>query len=241
MSPVLALALQALQHDMSALDRVAHHLSHAHATGWRRAVATVEAAASDAPAPGARLAGHLVLLDERPGALRATGQPLDLALSGAGWFEIQGPEGVVHTRRGDFRLDGQGRLVTQQGHPVLGTAGEIRLAASNIAVDPQGRVYDADQPGRQPAQALAQLRIVRFEPGTPAVRGTDGLLQFAAAPSELPEPQVRQGWLEGSNVVPAHEMLQLMQLLRHAQAVQKVAGAWDDVLGAAIRRLGDPT
>ncbi len=236
MTPVLALSLQALQHDMALLDRAATHLAHAQATGWRRAVAVVQAQPTGDTGAGD---GERLRIDARPGVLRPTGQALDLAIGGAGWFEVQGPQGPAYTRRGDFRLDGQGRLVTAQGHAVLGTSGEIRLTGSSAAIDAQGHVFDADQPGRTPADAVARLRIVQFEPQATATRGPDSLLHFEGSGTEAADPQVRQGWLEGSNVQPMHEMLQLMQVLRHAQTVQRVASGWDETLGAAIRRLGE--
>lgn len=239
MSPVLAATLQSLQLDASRLERVASNLANAQMPGWRRAVEATGfsrqvLAAQGQDAPAASQVAPL-RLDPRPGALRATGQPLDLALSGAGWFAVQGPDGLAYTRRGDFHLDAQGRLVTAQGHTVLGLAGEIVLAGRSPVIDAQGRVTEPGEPGR----VVAQLRVVSFAQDATAQRLPDGLVRFAATPQDVAQPQVRQGWLENANVAPAHEMLQLMQVLRHAESLQKVATGWDELQAGAIRRLGE--
>ena len=65
--------------------------------------------------------------DFSAGALRKTGRPFDLALSGNGFFCVRTPDGVMYTRRGDFTVDADELLVTQEGFPVLGKGGEIRI------------------------------------------------------------------------------------------------------------------
>ena len=68
------------------------------------------------------------VIDRRPGILKSTSEALHLALEGPGFFVVELPDGAGEalTRRGDFRLDSVGRLVTQQGHPVLGDNGVVR-------------------------------------------------------------------------------------------------------------------
>ena len=69
--------------------------------------------------------------DFSPGFLRQTGNPFDLALNGKGFFSVQSPDGELYTRRGNFSLSPEGILVTQEGWPVMGDGGEIRVAGGN--------------------------------------------------------------------------------------------------------------
>jgi flagellar basal-body rod protein FlgG len=186
----------------------------------------------------------LVQADLRPGTLRATGQKLDLALSGSGWFEVRTAQGTAYTRQGNFRLDAQGRIVTQAGDAVIGLGGEIQLAGDAPVIDAQGRVFDtaADVAvplaGRTP---VGQLKLVQFEGSGPLRRLEGGLVLPAGEPVLAPEgsAEIRQGFLENANVSQVREMVELLQTLRHMESLQKVALGYDEMLGTTIRRLGE--
>lgn len=231
MHPVLSLALHGMQADMARLDRVAMNLANAQTAGFKRELAL---AAPFAQRIDAAASAPVVQLDVRPGALRATGRSLDLALAGPGWFEVMTEHGPAYTRQGEFRLDARGRLVTAQGHPVLGTAGEIQLMQTAAVIDARGRVFDGSVQAGDP---IAQLKLVLLDPGAPMQRLGNGLVTGAVAGPAAAE--VRQGHLEGSNVNPMHEMVQLLQTLRHFESMQKVAVGYDEMLATAIRRLGE--
>lgn len=258
MSEVLAIALASMHQDMGQADRIAQNLANVSTPGYRRAVAAARpfaeaidaAAASRSPvvvgsaAPGVQEApGALqVLVDGRPGTLRMTGQPLDLALEGEGYFEVATPSGPAYTRQGSFALDGQGRLVTASGHAVMGTGGEIRLTTRTPAIDANGKISEPDAmssfstPG-----SVAQLRVVRFAKDAELRQLGDGLLaptQGAVAGADS-GTLVRQGALENSNVSSLQEMIQLMQTVRHFESMQKVVQGYDDLLSTSIRKLGD--
>lgn len=248
MNEILALTLHSLHQDMAKVDRVAFNLANAQTTGYKREVLLdvpfarrVEAAAGQAAGAPATT----VHVDQKPGTLKATGQSLDVALAGPGWFEVMTPEGVAYTRQGNFRLDAQGRLVTQQGHPVMGVGGEIQLPHGGPVIDAEGRVFEGALPGSVPArphaEAVAQLKIVRFDAQAPVRRLGDGLVTVAGETSLVAagEADVRQGFLENSNVSSMHEMVQLMQSMRHFETMQKVALGYDEMLGTAVRKLGE--
>lgn len=250
MNEILAITLQSMQHDMAKVDRVGLNLANAQTVGYKREViaaapfaqrlaqAAEQAGAAATPAPSTHI-------DQRAGTLKATGQSLDLALAGPGWFEVQTGDGPAYTRQGDFRLDAQGRLVTQQGQPVMGLSGEIQLPHGYPVIDAQGRVFEGTLPGGAPpaggAQPVAQLKIVRFEDNAPVERIGQGLVtvrgEALAASGGLAE--VRQGYLENSNVSSMQEMVQMIQTLRHFESMQKTALGYDEMLGTAIRKLGD--
>jgi flagellar basal-body rod protein FlgG len=246
MNPVLAVALQSMQSDMARMDQVAMNLANAQTVGYKRDVLAATPfsqllAPGDLAVTGTPATRHM---DRRPGALKPTGQALDLALAGPGWFEVRTEEGLAYTRQGDFRSDAQGRLVTARGHPVLGTAGEIRLPPGVPVIDAEGRVYEGGGAGAAAArlrgEAVAQIKVVQFDPAAVPLRRGDGLVSFG--PEARPvdgHAELRQGFLEGSNVSSMQEMVQLLQTVRHFESLQKVAVGYDEMLGNAVRKLGD--
>ncbi|MDM0122182.1 flagellar hook-basal body protein [Variovorax arabinosiphilus] len=258
MSDVLAISLHGMQQEMARVQRISMNMANATTPGYKRDVAyalplggdfaaTVDALQNDgisrraARFSGAGVDGLVVRSDTRPSTLRTTGQSLDVALSSTGYFEVATDDGPAYTRQGNWSLDARGRLVTAQGHPVMGQGGEIVLTRPNPVIDAAGRVFEAN--GRDGAEAVpvAQLKVVQFE-GLRALRPLgNGLVHADQPPSQLPDGdvQVRQGFLENSNVNSMHEMVQLIQSMRHFESMQKVALGYDDMLGSAIRKLGD--
>ncbi|GAB3771707.1 flagellar basal-body rod protein FlgF [Ramlibacter monticola] len=251
MNEILSLVLGSMHADLARLDHVAMNLANVQTPGFKREVgltlpfaARVDRGvqqgllAGDGVAPESLRALHV---DARPGTLKSTGQALDLALAGPGWFEVRTESGAAYTRQGNFRLDARGRIVTPQGHPVMGAGGEIQLVQGKPVIDASGRVFEGDAgPGAQP---VGQLRIVQFEPSVRVERLGDGLLLLHGEAAAAPEgsTRVEQGFLENSNVAPMHEMVQLLQSVRHLETMQKVAMGYDEMLGTSIRRLGEPS
>jgi flagellar basal-body rod protein FlgF len=254
MNEILSLVLASIQGDMARLDRVAMNLANVQTAGYKRQLSlslpfaarigstgAPEASLATAPAVAALPTTHT---DQRAGTLRSTGQPLDVALSGPGWFEVSTAQGTAYTRQGNFRLDARGRIVTQGGDPVMGVSGEIQLAQGAPAIDAAGRVFEAAAAGSKTSTPpLAQLRIVQFDPAAPVEPLGDGLVLVHGDAALAPEgsTSVQQGFLENSNVSHMQEMVQLLQSLRHLESLQKVALGYDEMLGTSIRRLGEGT
>jgi len=257
MTDILAISLHAMQHDMSRLERISMNMANAATPGYKREVAVslplssggftdamkaVDASPAAATAAPTVLPGALVVrTDLRPGMLRSTGRPLDVALGGAGFFEVSTEAGPAYTRQGTWQLDARGRLVTAQGHPVMGLGGEIILSHSRPRIDGTGQVFDTAMDGRADAPPVAQLKVVQFDGLGDLERMGDGLLRTSAQPTLLVggDVQVQQGLLENSNVSPMHEMVRLIQSMRHFESMQKVVLGYDDMIGAAVRKLGE--
>lgn len=256
MQEVLALALQSMQTDMQRLDRIGTNLANALTPGYQREVSATRPVASFASLVGsgprtvadgvgpsrAPLTSLLVQTDTRPGSLRSTGQAFDVAIAGPGFFEVATPQGPAYTRQGDFRLDGQGRLVTALGHPVMGRGGEIYPGTAQPRIDAAGNFLPAEgTSGPGSAIPLAQLRIVQPDGADRMAHAGDGLMRAEGAVALVPdaEVQVRQGYLENSNVSSMQEMVQLVQTMRHFESMQKVALGYDEMTGQAIRKLGE--
>lgn len=237
MDNILAAVLGSMHLDMARVERVSMNIANAQTAAFKREGV---APAQFGQRVQAQASAMAMYTDERPGTLRNTGQSLDFALASPGWFEVTTPSGAAYTRAGSFRTDAGGRLVTQQGHTVSGVAGEIVLPHGAPTVDGAGRVFEGPT-ARQGATPLAQLKVVRFAPGAQIQKLGDGLIRVQGTPVAAGEDtvQVRQGFLENSNVNPLEEMVRLMEALRHVETLQKVALGYDELLGNAIRKLGD--
>jgi len=235
--------------DAESLRAISQNVANSQTPAYRREIAlartafdelaasgSVEALAASALA-GAGSEGSPLLLgsaiDVRPGTLQATGEPLNLAIEGAGFFVLGTAEGELLTRRGDFRLDALGRLVTAAGHPVMGTNGPIQVGAGRASVSADGTVRVADA-------AVDRIRIVDVPEGASLHAAGDGAFLLAAGeqPFDSSAATVRQGYLETSNVQSVNEMIALMETMRHFETAQRFIRGYDDMVGQAITTLG---
>jgi flagellar basal-body rod protein FlgG len=152
--------------------------------------------------------------DFAPKALRETGEPLDLAIEGPGFFAVQTPAGVRYTRNGQFSADAQGRLITALGQPVLGTGGGP-VTVTDGRVDPN-------------AVRVVQLASARKE-------GDD---LVAGAPAGGTGGRVRAGALESSGADATRAMVDMIASMRAFEAGQKVIQTIDSTLEKAANRVG---
>lgn len=238
---VLSAVLASMHADMARVERVGMNIANAHTVGYKRDVLTNASF-------GARVESALsVHTDLRPGVLKPTGQDLDVALAGPGWFEVLTPEGIAYTRQGQFQRDAEGKLVTRQGHPVMGTGGTVHLEGAATRIDAAGRIFqhggNAASEGLGAGNPVGQLKVVQFAPGASLRKIGDGLVlvQGDRVPAAEGDAKVQQGFLEQSNVNHMQEMVRLIESVRHLETLQKVALAYDEMLAGSIRRLGEPT
>jgi flagellar basal-body rod protein FlgG len=174
-----------------------------------------------------------VAVDMQQSTLKSTGDPLNVALDGAGFFMVQTAHGPALTRRGDFHLTGDGTLVSFGGDAVLGQKGVIQIGSGKPAISVDGSVSIG-------GAVVDQLRVVNVSDKAHIESLGDGT--YRASMSDIEErdirPSVRQGFLEGSNVAPVNEMIQLMETVRRFETEQKFARAYDGMLEKAISELG---
>ncbi|HEX3662631.1 MAG TPA: flagellar hook basal-body protein [Acidobacteriaceae bacterium] len=164
-------------------------------------------------------------LDMGQGALTPTGNPLDLAVEGGGFFAIQTPQGVRYTRDGQFQRAQDGTLTDPTGDPVLDARGQaIRTPAGNIAVGEDGAVSVNG--------ALAgRIALVTF--ASPASLSAEGANRYAAVNGAKPAPAtgtIRQGALEASNQDVIEGSLQLVLMQRQAEMMQKAVSMFNNDL-----------
>ena len=195
-------------------------------TAFQRLLYRVEGTASQPI--GMLSAGALLTTtytDLQPGPLMRTGNPLDVAIEGEGYFAVRTPVGVRYTRGGAFALNAEGLLTTREGFPVLGTHGEIRVPRSaTLQIGEDGAV-------RIDGKEADRLLIVQG-----ALRkDADGWLVGNATP--LTNPRLAIGALEGSNVNIVREMVEMIEHLRAYETHQKSIQAQDETLARAINEI----
>lgn len=161
--------------------------------------------------------------DFSPGSLRATGNPLDLAVQGDGFFAVQTPDGVRYTRVGRFQLDANGTLVTSQGYPVLGGGGPITLDPDdgpvNVAED--GSISTDRAIGGQQQVIAGKLDLVDFADRGKLTPAQDNLFDPNGQQPTEATGKIAQGMLEESNVRPIIEMTNLIEVTRNYQSMQR--------------------
>ena len=174
------------------------------------------------------------VIDFSQGAIRQTGNPLDVAINGNGFFSIQTPNGVQYTRQGNFTLDRNGVLISPDGYPVLGEGGEITLEAGTVEIDLQGGVYlDGDEVGR--------LQITDFSNSETLKKAGNG--RFVGSDDttvgERPDnTTLSQGYLETANVNPVRAMTEMIETSRAFEAYQKVIQSADEATSTSINDVG---
>jgi len=227
-------------------DVISANLAGISVPGYRRDIPVVTAftrvlqhtagrAAAGRPSGGVLLLAPETRLDLRPGVLRATGAPLDVALDGPGYFCVQTPTGEAYTRGGAFGLDPSGLLITSAGHPLLGQTGAIRISGTEVEFLENGDVL-------VDGARVDRLKLADFSPGTLMRKLGGGLLRpgrgsLALAPTAV-SGSVRQGHLEESNVNAISELTTMIAALRAFEASQRALQAADRTLDKAINEIG---
>lgn len=170
--------------------------------------------------------------DMSPGAIMQTGNPLDVALEGEGFFAVQTPAGERWTRSGAFQVDSEGLLVNLDGYPVMGDGGEIRFDSNetDVMIDSNGAVSTN-------VGTKGHIRIVEFASPQELAREGDNLYSGG---TPLPNQHTRavQGAIEKSNVSGVGQMTEMIRVQRAYQSLASMMERQDDVRTQAIKRLG---
>ena len=179
--------------------------------------------------------------DQSQGSLTTTGRPLDVAVQGAGFIAVQGPNGEeAYTRNGDLHVTPDGLLVTSTGQMVLGDNGPISMPPSaSIKIADDGTV--SVLPLGQPAESLAAIGRIKLVDPSPnsLVPETGGLFQLAAGGSAPADASVKlaSGVLESSNVDLASAMVNMIDLARNFELQVKAMKNADDNASASAQLL----
>ena len=188
-------------------------------------------------------------IDFEQGGMRQTGNPLDLAINGDGFFKIMTPDGVRYTRAGNFSLSSGGQIVDTSGNPLLGEGGELTVPpGSKVVIDSAGNVSAS-------GQVVGRITLARFD--DPQALEKEGGSRFRlaedAAAQELPveagapgengagmQASISQGFLEEANVGIVPEMVRMIETQRTFQAYQKVMQGEQELDRKLMTSMGRP-
>ncbi len=158
--------------------------------------------------------------DLSEGPMVGTQSPLDLAISGQGYFVVDTPDGERYTRHGVFQLDDRGQIVTTEGNPLLNSGGApitMPLDTSTITITRDGTV-SAD------AQEIGKIKLVSFENPQALSKVGSGLYEaIDQSPTTDPNSEILQGMVENSNVKGVVEMTRMVDTVRSYQAAANLA------------------
>lgn len=236
----IATAASGMLPSLKRQEVIANNLANAQTAGFKRDRLFVERLneAQEAMVQGAQDWGATnqvgLVIDFAPGSLNRTGNAMDVAISGDGFFAVQTPDGERYTRNGHFSVDTDGTLQSVDGHAVLGDNGVIRLPAGEVTINTDGQI---SVDGR----LVDTLRIVRFDDPRVLVRGGSTIFEIGiptVAPQDDNQSAIRQGFLEHSNVNTIEEMVNMITTFRFYEADQKAIQMQDQVQGRVVNELG---
>ena len=235
---------------MNALERwqdaVAQNITSSQVTGYKKRTVDFAATLMGEMSPG----GKTPIGDGQPGSfptaiygisykqgeVSPTKRPLDLALQGPGFFVMQAPDGSrTYTRDGELSIRNDRTLISASGAEILSDANSPIQTLPNgnpITINADGTVYQG------PAR-LGKIKVVKFDDNSRLIPvGTGGFIAPGQDPVTVEKPDVMQGYLEGSNVSPLREMVDLVMISRAYEANQKLIQSRDGTFEKALEKLG---
>ncbi len=178
-----------------------------------------------------------MLTDFSQGSLTQTDNPLDVAISGKGFFVVNTTEGQALTRNGHFLADSNGALITGDGDYVMGNSGQIfvtndGVGSGKVDITQTGEVYVNNE-------FKGKLRIVDVEDGNQLSKSGGSLFMApAGAIQDVETPTILQGNLEEANVNPVTELVDLIQIQRQFESSQKAIKAINQALTKSANEVG---
>ena len=157
----------------------------------------------------------------------STGNPLDLAIDGDGFFALENDR---YTRNGNFRISNDGYLATQDNIKVLGDGGAISVEGSKIDISISGEVFVDEI-------SVGNIKVVDFE-NRKNLQRVEGGYFYSREPGQEVEANINQGYLESSNVDVIREMVQMVTSLREFESYQKMIHALDEATAKTINEMG---
>jgi flagellar basal-body rod protein FlgF len=241
MDALTAAAASGIRARIESLDMLANNLANESAAGYKADQEAYDLYVSPEAADSPEGTNPAILpvvqnrwTDFAQGALLPTGNSMDLALSGKGFFVASTPTGPVYTRGGSLRFSRTGQLETLDGYGIQGNDGNPILLDSSktIEVLPDGSVL-------QDGQQISQIAVVDFDdPKALSKRGGNYFRSVStAAPAPASQAEVRQGQLEKANSDSAHSASRLVTILRQFEALQKALTIGADMNRRAVEEV----
>ncbi len=246
-------AASGMEAQQLSVDTIANNLANVNTTGYRRAKVafqdlfyeTLRAGGLSPVGPVQVGHGVIAAVGQRSfqqGAIEPTGNPLDLAIEGQGFFVVSSGETTAYTRDGNFRLNAEGIIVTSGGYQLQDEGGgELQIPdnATDISIGPDGTITAREADGT--IQTVGQIQLVRFvNPGGLEAIGNN-LFRETEASGQVEEGTpasegfgtICQEFLERSNVSVVEEMVSLIVAQRAYELNSKAVQSADEMLGLA--------
>ena len=209
---------------MQSLDMLANNLANASTDGYKldrefySTYIAPEIGDESESSSGAMPVIQKPWVDFSQGTLQNTGHPLDVAISGSGFFGLNGPSGPLYTRNGSFKQSNTGTLTSAEGYPVRLAGGGTAQLSPNVPLE-----IDSTGELRQDGKSLGRLELTDFQ-DTGELTKT-GATSFKASAKARATPaanaQVHQNTVENSNVTVSEAAVRLVTLMRHYESLQK--------------------
>lgn len=224
----IASAASALRYWERRQEVAANNLANANTDGFKAERVFALLGGDDAVLPAART-------DWREGTLTPSNNPLDVAIRGRDFFVVQTKDGERFSRGGSWQVNAGGFLADAAGHEVLGEKGPIRIAGHDVTIDRTGRVAVDDV-------WVDRLRVETTDPAATLTHEAGGLFvpHTSRRAVDVSTRDVRQRHLEGSNVQPINELVDMISIQRNYAFVQKGLSALDDVRATIANQLAKP-
>lgn len=223
-------AARSLDHKMKNIDVIANNLANLNTTGFKREIPFSEIINSMGDSQIVKLT------NQEQGDIVQTSNPLDLAISGKGFFAVRNADGVTElTRNGKFNISDEGFLVDAVGNKVLGTEGFIQLEEtmssknSSIVISKNGEIKVDDK-------LVGNILVLNVNDSSNLTRSGNSTFElngqeaFAAQEGDY---ALSQGYLEQANTNPIVEMEAMIQLNKEYESAQKIIAGLDQSLGHA--------
>lgn len=232
----IALSRQsALRREMAV---VANNVANMNTTGFKREMMVYQAFTEKVPFTAKMdfVIDQGTATDHAQGGLQVTHNTFDMAINGPGYFQVDNGDALHYTRNGTFTLDGNNRLVTQQGYPVLDTQGNpivIPGGQTDLTISQDGLIRLGNDP-------VGRLGVYEFDNNRALRKTHNTLFETDQQPRPAENSQVMQGMIEGSNVSGIKEMTSLIEVQRAYEAVKSMIDREDKRQETIIQRLARP-
>jgi flagellar basal-body rod protein FlgF len=232
MDPLLISAASGMKARMDSLDMLANNLANSGTSGFKADREFYSLYEQQLPVVETRWT------DFSQGTVLPTGNPLNLALSGNGYFALTGPAGIVYTRNGNFKISKANQLESAEGYPLR----NILDMGNPITVDPaQDITIATDGTVTQGGQALGQIEVGLIPSAVDQVSKLGdsyfALVDGAGKATPTVATEVRQGQLEQSNVPVADVAVRLVSVMRQFEMLQKAMNISSEMSKQAIQEV----
>ncbi len=240
MDPLTISAASGMRARMESLDMLANNIANDSAGGYKvdrefySLYVSPEASASQPDADTLPVI-EKPWTDFSQGEIRATGNPLDVAISGKGFFTVAGPNGPLYTRNGSFRISVSGQITGAEGYPLQ------KVGGGSLTIDPARSVQiSAEGTVNQDGTEVGQLAMADFSDPTALAKQGHSYFQLSdskASPSAATEMELRQGMIESSNATGAEGAARLVSVMRQFEMLKKAASLGDEMNRQAVEQV----